>query len=101
MSWGAEWRNIIFTDEKKISLDGPDGYRCYWHDLWKKELIFLKRQCGIGSVVVCAVFGQHEMTDIAFINERMKSKDYCEMIKNNLLEDAKNIGGDNWIFSKR
>lgn len=100
MSWTVEWNNIIFTDEKKFNLDGPDGYRCYWHDLRKEELIFSKRQCGGGSVMVWAGFGQHGKTGIAFLNKRMTSRDYCEMIGDYLVPIAKNIGGDNWIFQR-
>ncbi|OXA46448.1 Transposable element Tc3 transposase [Folsomia candida] len=44
MSWDKEWRKVIFTDEKKFNLDGPDGYSHYWHHLKKEPEIFSKRQ---------------------------------------------------------
>ena len=37
ISWRSEWRNVIFRDEKKLNLDGPDGLMCYWHDLRKRK----------------------------------------------------------------
>lgn len=47
MSWNEkDWGKVIFSDEKKWNLDGPDGYSHYWHDLRKEPKIFGKRQQG-------------------------------------------------------
>ena len=52
MSWDEEWRTVVFSDEKKFNLDGPDGASCYWHDLRKKSDIQMSRTQGGGSVMI-------------------------------------------------
>jgi len=42
---------VLFSDEKKFSLDGPDGLNHYWHDLRKEPLTFSRRNFGGGSVM--------------------------------------------------
>jgi transposase len=67
-TWKDEWCNVIFTDEKKFNLDGPDGNRHYWHDLRKKPLIFSKRHSGGGSLMIWAGFSKQGKTSLAFIS---------------------------------
>lgn len=31
--WKKKWRRVIFGNEKRFILDGPDGYQYYFHDL--------------------------------------------------------------------
>ncbi|UMM25849.1 hypothetical protein L5515_005500 [Caenorhabditis briggsae] len=50
----TDWDKIIFSDEKKFNLDGPDGFNSYWHDLKKDPLHFSKRNFGGGRLMASA-----------------------------------------------
>lgn len=41
--WTSQWHNVVASDEKKFSLDGPDGLQYYWHDLRKEKQNFIVR----------------------------------------------------------
>uniref|UniRef100_T1J3N2 Transposable element Tc3 transposase n=1 Tax=Strigamia maritima TaxID=126957 RepID=T1J3N2_STRMM len=84
MSWKNEWIEVLFSDEKKFNLDGPDGWTHYWHDLRKEPEVFSKRQMRGGSVMVWGTFGFNGITDLAFITTRMNSQKYQEISKHQL-----------------
>ncbi|KAF0706764.1 hypothetical protein AaE_013963 [Aphanomyces astaci] len=44
--WGRKFEDIIWSDEKKWNLDGPDGFSFYWADLTGRREHFSKRQNG-------------------------------------------------------
>ena len=54
IDFSEKWKTVMFSDEKKFNLDGPDGFHSYWSDLRKDEKIFSKRQFGGGSVMIWA-----------------------------------------------
>lgn len=49
-----EWCQVVFSDEKKRNLDGPDGMRYQWVDLRRPEEANVRRHSGGGSVMVWA-----------------------------------------------
>lgn len=52
MAWADQWKRVIFSDEKKVNLDGPDGLNYYWHDLRNEKEIKMSRNFGGGAVMV-------------------------------------------------
>ena len=76
MFWTEEWTRIIFSDEKKFNLDGPDGFHFYWHDLRKEKKSIFSRQLVGGSVIIWGAFISSGKAELVFINKKIKSKDY-------------------------
>lgn len=100
MTWNEEWNSVVFSDEKKWNLDGPDGFQSYWHDLRKSPLVFSKRQSGGGSVMIWAAFGSKGRSNVAFINGTMDSEGYTKMLQDNLVKSGVRMGGRKWIFQQ-
>uniref|UniRef100_A0A8R1E997 Uncharacterized protein n=1 Tax=Caenorhabditis japonica TaxID=281687 RepID=A0A8R1E997_CAEJA len=75
----TKWENILFSDEKKWNLDGPDGNRSYWRDLRKDPQLFSKRNFGGGSLMVWMLLRNLDMisgmfNDTRFIVKELKRK---------------------------
>jgi hypothetical protein len=100
VTWGQKWREVLFSDEKKFNLDGPDGNQYYWHDLRKEPQYYSKRASGGGSVMVWAAFGYGGKSSIVFLNGRQNSQDYVRVLENHLLPVGEQICGPNWIFQQ-
>lgn len=52
----------MFSDEKKLICDGPDGLNYYWHDLKKEKRFNYSRNFGGGSLMIWAAFSMHGKT---------------------------------------
>lgn len=99
--WKEEWKKILFSDEKKFNLDGPDGWAYYYHDLRKEEKVFSKRQFGGGSVMVWGGIGYNKKTDIVFVSGKMKSRHYLELIDTQLKKYSEKHYHMKTLFSNR
>ncbi|KAF0703156.1 hypothetical protein AaE_015517 [Aphanomyces astaci] len=85
MSKSNLWANVVFSDEKKFNLDGPDGYQYYWHDLRKEQEIYTKRVSGGGSVMIWAGMSAFGRTELAFLEGKQNSTSYCRTLDMYLL----------------
>ena len=56
-TWTSEWQSVFFSDEKKFSLGGPNGFQYYWADKSMPPETFPKRQSGGGSIMTWGAFG--------------------------------------------
>ena len=100
MHWKDEWMQVIFSDEKKFNLDGPDGWNSYWHDLRREPRTLFSRQKGGGSLMVWGAFSFNGTTDIAFLEGKQTSIDYVEVLNSHLLPIAETLGGPNYVYQQ-
>lgn len=100
MTWDKEWHCVIFSDEKKFNLDGPDGWRYYWHDLRDEQTILAKRHSGGGSIMVWAAFSWCGKSEICFVSHRLNSARYIEVLESHLLPVAEGIAGKDYVFQQ-
>jgi len=80
-TWTDEWKRVVFSDEKRFNLDGPDGWNSYWHDLRKEELIFPKRQQGGGSVMIWIGFSWDRATPAVEIEGAIDATKYKKVLQ--------------------
>lgn len=100
VDYGSKWDEVIFSDEKKFNLDGPDGCQFYWHDLRKEEENFFSRQMGGQSVMVWAGFSAKGKTKIAFLEGKQDSRKYIDTLWNYLLPFAMEKHGSSFEFQQ-
>jgi len=80
-----DWSKIIWSDEKRFNLDGPDGIHYYWHDLRTEPEYLSKRSFGGGSVMLWAAFEGNQLLQLYFMDSAYNSKDYTNMLEYSLL----------------
>lgn len=91
------WLSVLFTDEKKFNLDGPDGFRFYWRDLRAQPKLMSKRVNGGGSVMIWAGVSWHGKTSLVILKGKQNAVKYTETLRENALsclsEMQENMGG--------
>lgn len=80
IQWKKKWQRVIFNDEKRFTLDEPDGYQYYFHDLRKETQSLSCRQAGGERIMAWAGIGYYGSTEIKFIIGKMKSLGYINLI---------------------
>ena len=92
-------KGTIFR-RKKFNLNGPDEFQYYFHDVRKGTISAIRRQMGARSVIVWTGIPYFGKTSIKFINERMNSVRYINIIKEQVNNHAERISGPDYIFQQ-
>lgn len=96
----ACWSKIIFSDEKKWNLDGPDGLKSYWHCLGREKKTFFSRQNGGGSVMIWGAIWSDGKSDLAFLEGKQNSEAYCKTLEKFLLPAGAEHFRGNYVFQQ-
>jgi len=79
------WSNWIFSDEKKFNLDGPDGYKYYWHYDGDEPKIFSRDSNSRSSVMVWGGISKYGITKLVEVPKKCDSKKYCDLLEEGLI----------------
>lgn len=96
----TEWKSVIFSDKKKFNLDGPDGFKYYWHHINIKELSYSTRVMGGGGIMVWIGFCDDKKLSIQIINNKMNSLEYCSMLNRSLKCFVDENNNKDYIFQQ-
>ena len=92
------WRQVVFSDEKKFSFDGPDCDRFYWHNKRGKLRVHVKRHSGGGKVLVWICMSALGLGCVAWAQKRVIGPYYVEILQSGLKEAVKYITDGPWVF---
>lgn len=81
---------MIWSDETKFNLDGPNRISFYWHDIRRNERVFSKGHSGWGGIIVWGY--------LVVLAGRQHSTNYIESPETYLLRFMGQKYGNNCIF---
>uniref|UniRef100_K3WF75 Transposable element Tc3 transposase n=1 Tax=Globisporangium ultimum (strain ATCC 200006 / CBS 805.95 / DAOM BR144) TaxID=431595 RepID=K3WF75_GLOUD len=79
---GIEWCQVVFSDEKKWNLDGPNGMRYQWVDLRHPEKLNVRRHSGGVSVMVWGRFVRGKKTALKILEGKQDFANFSHLNEN-------------------
>lgn len=79
------WDRVIFSDEKRFLLDGPDGPSGYWADTRAAVRVVKRRQAGGGGIMMWGGLSSRGVTKLVAIKDKVDSPKYCQVLEVGLL----------------
>lgn len=98
MTWSTQWHYVVFSDEKKFNLEGPDGYNFYFHDLRKEEHYLDRLHSREGGVMVWGAISYYGTCELQFLTSRMNAENYNNVLKTAFPHLQNLFGNLKWYF---
>lgn len=67
------WDRVVFSNENRITCNGPDKLHSYLHKLQNDKLNIFKRQCRKNDVIVWTAFCVHVKSELVYIKSRLNT----------------------------
>jgi len=80
-----DWRHVIFTDECRISCDGPDSFKRGWvREGWQPSTFNRRQQRGGSVMFWLAIHGENILGPFK-IDGNLNSHKYCELLESKFM----------------
>jgi transposase len=100
VAWPQDkWDRVVFSDEKKWNLTGPDNYVSLWQENQRTYRIEAEKKLRRGIMVWGAIAPTGGIV-IVRITGKLNSSRYCEMLENGLLNESERILPRNFILQQ-
>ena len=100
MTWQNEWHTVVFSDEKRFNLDGPDGFQHYFHDIRKEEHFLSRHHSRENGVMVWGAITYYGTCKLQLVSVRMNATNY-RALREEAFSDVENIFGSlSWTFQQ-
>ncbi len=92
------FQRVIFSDEKRFSLDGPDNICSYTRE--NQKIFRAKRQSGGGSIMVWGMIFPSGILFIKRVQGNINSQGYIELLSGYAVPLIRDLMDDDFIFQQ-